>query len=95
MNIKIKIKIISSSRSSGSSNTATTKQKQQLFCLGGEGPRPTHYLDVKGNKPDKDAAKMMSELRENKVPGRLEKGNWKAYEIDWAGIAGMRYSTTY
>ncbi len=33
---------------------------------------------------------MIEVLREEKVPNKLEKGNWRAYEVDWVGIAGMR-----
>ncbi len=49
-----------------------------------------HYVDVKGNKVDKDAEKMMSELREEKVPSKLEKSNCREYEVDWVAIAGMK-----
>ena len=35
-------------------------------------------------------SRMIEVLREEKVPNKLEKGNWRAYEVDWVGIAGMR-----
>ena len=47
-------------------------------------------MDLKGNKVDKDAEKMMTELREEKIPARLEKSNYKCYEVDWVAIAGMK-----
>lgn len=44
---------------------------------------------MKNQKPDKDAAKIMNELRE-KVVEKLDKANCKNYEVDWVAIAGLK-----
>ena len=51
-----------------------------------------HFVDLKNEKPDKDAAKLMSDLCQYKIPKRLDKGNRRAYEVDWIGMTGQRYS---
>ena len=51
-----------------------------------------HFVDLKNEKPDKDAAKLMSDLCQYKIPKRLDKGNRRAYEVDWVGMTGQRYS---
>ena len=42
-------------------------------------------------KPDKEAARMANELREVKVTEKLEKSNWRTYEVEWAGMTGQGY----
>ncbi|XP_059080387.1 NACHT and WD repeat domain-containing protein 2-like [Tigriopus californicus] len=55
----------------------------------GEGQKAMHYVDIKDTKQDKEASQMMSELTELKIPERLERHNWKVYELDWVGMSGQ------
>ena len=41
-------------------------------------------------KWDRDSERLASELREVKIPEKLERSNWRAFEVEWAGIAGQR-----
>ena len=57
-----------------------------------EGRKPIQYLDIKNEKQDKDATRMANELRELKVIDKLEKTNWRAYEVEWIGMCGQKYA---
>lgn len=56
----------------------------------GEGKRPVHYVDMVGQKPDRHAAKLMSDLRSIKIPAVLDKANWRVNEVDWSAIIGHK-----
>eukprot|EP00095_Tigriopus_kingsejongensis_P002552 maker-scaffold309_size213625-snap-gene-0.20 protein:Tk02552 transcript:maker-scaffold309_size213625-snap-gene-0.20-mRNA-1 annotation:"GI10101" len=68
---------------------------------GGLGKKALSYVDIKELKQDKEAAKMMSELSELKIPEKLERSNWKNYEVEWIGLSGHskeaydKYMTTF
>jgi hypothetical protein len=62
-----------------------------LSNITGEGRRPVHYVDLKGQKVDKDASKLIALLRDEKVPHALDKVNVKSYDVDWSAIIGHKY----
>lgn len=59
--------------------------------LVGDGRKALHYIDVRDDgKWDRESERLASELREVKIPEKLERSNWRAFEVEWAGIAGQR-----
>ena len=67
----------------------TKKGQNGLFSV--DGRKPTHYVDMQGRQVDHDAMKMIEELCDKKIPGKLEVSNCKKYEVEWVGMAGYRY----
>ena len=63
--------------------------RNDLFQV--DGRKPTHYVDMQGRQVDHDAMKMIDDLCDKKIPGKLEASNCKKYEVEWVGIAGYRY----
>jgi hypothetical protein len=41
---------------------------------------------------DHEAMKMIEELCDKKIPGKLESSNYRRYEVEWVGMAGYRFA---
>lgn len=55
--------------------------------------KASNYVDIINRSLDTEAAKLLGDLRDNRLPAKIEESNFQKYTIEWIGKEGLEYET--